>query len=173
MACHIRCAYGDSLIWGQNSYNGSKCRCNKCPNYELCGSWVTKNRQCCKICEKHLNKRVLRVDKTEDVDCAICLSVQKGSVQWACGHKFCINCIKYYVNVDDLVLPKYDGVYSCDCDVCKGDKYPFCDNQLLRFIMQDRGKVGNFGVLLATEQERWKKQRCGVELKCPLCRSGL
>jgi hypothetical protein len=84
---------------GTERYDGSRCECRPCVNFEVCGAWAVadeEDAQCCR-CIVLYGFTPLRVVTTAGEDCPICLSASPRFVLYPsrCGHSICLGCFQH------------------------------------------------------------------------------
>lgn len=122
--CDGNCVYGDFFVYGCGAlgYDGSKCGCVRCPNFEYCGVWLPPRVRAiyngrCGNCEADFGRDLVFRDGGEE--CPICLDgdmfngrmVEHGS---GCGHGVCIDCFQCQWNPPrpPLIPPENYGFRS-------------------------------------------------------------
>lgn len=81
------------------AYDGTKCGCVKCPNFEVCETWASPMYfSCCNgrcgRCDSTFAKNLVICNRPDD--CSICLEHKSVLVAHpsGCGHATCIDCFK-------------------------------------------------------------------------------
>lgn len=99
--CDGGCLFGGEDCGG---YDGSKCGCVRCPNFEYCGVWLPPRLRAifngrCGNCEASFGRDLVFRDGGDE--CPICLDGDNGRmVEHAsgCGHGVCIDCFQFQWN---------------------------------------------------------------------------
>ena len=98
--CEGNCVHGDKgYVDDPCAYDGTKCGCVKCPNFELCEVWappvdLSCSHSRCLNCDISFGKNLVICSNAED--CPICLEVKPVFVEHpaGCKHAVCIDCFK-------------------------------------------------------------------------------
>ena len=118
--CSGNCEYGDRLYGvDPRAYDGSKCGCVQCPNFEYCAVWVPPafmSSGRCFNCDANFRKELVFRDGQEP--CPICLGNADRVVEHPaeCGHAICIDCFRLQWDppvLSDLPPERYGFTSSC------------------------------------------------------------
>jgi hypothetical protein len=164
--CEENCLYGD-YIFGNNpiEYDGSKCGCKQCPNFELCRRWMPPEYfdSCngrCSNCDLSFRKNLVFSEKEQ---CPICLETKHRMVGHPaeCGHKICKACfVEQWWPVPEYPSPSEFGLEGDDEDVWAKD-------------FSDEYDAYLFALNKADFDLEQKKAERGDEQACPVCRAHL
>ena len=102
--CEGNCVFGDAYhVDDPRLYDGSKCGCLRCPNFEYCAIWIPpkyldSHDGRCPDCNASFRKNLVFRDSGEE--CPICLEGNLFNGRMVdhpsgCGHATCIDCFKF------------------------------------------------------------------------------
>lgn len=174
--CEGNCEYGNKM------YDGSKCGCIKCPNFELCHVWSNPiyfdcHHGRCVNCNVSFRKNLVIRDSEPEI-CCICLDEKKVYVSHPseCGHEMCIDCFReqWWPKSEVNLEPRdYGFSTTCTCEECVDDIYcvdaienweKTCPDDAARWREEENKQQDILDAQLA--------ERANPE-KCPLCRKHL
>jgi len=183
--CQGNCEHGDEMLVGLEaclSYDGTKCLCKQCPNFNLCHVWAPQwvfdcKKGLCVNCDIHLGHLTFRDATTP---CPVCTGPdKKAHVQFpGCEHWVCVDCMRKIRLCDDNRYNVDVCLYGCPpcpngcCNPPRGEQC-YCEEYDL---VKDLWKKCD-----PNSYDRWNKAEEESNLKgepqgsfystrsCPLC----
>lgn len=185
-ASNGNCRYGN-LHFGTDpdNYDGVKCTCKRCPNFQLCRAWAPSwvfdcHSGRCGNCNATFRKDLQFQEHTGAIDCPICLESRHMFIKHPseCGHSICFDCFReqWWPDHEIHLNPREWGFATdCQCIYCTdGSEYP-CESAI------DAWKETHPDRYFSWQQEEQRQQhRLDTKLlqradpkACPLCRAHL
>ena len=124
--CEGNCCFGTD----DSSYDGSKCGCKQCPNFELCGTWAPPwyydcHAGRCGNCNMTFAKNLEFSSPSGDT-CPVCLETNGRFVAHPanCGHKLCVDCLResFWPEKPYPESEEYGFVSPCNCEESCADE---------------------------------------------------
>jgi hypothetical protein len=184
--CEGNCMYGDEL-YGCNplTYDGSKCGCVRCPNFQICHVWAPPlvfdcHSGRCGNCNASFGKDlVFHNDVGSDEDCPVCMDVTTELVEYptGCGHKVCVGCLResfWPQNPSSIPYALFGYENECVCECCEdcADGY-VCTPEMNRWETEFPDQYAAWTAAEDAQDmafDRKISERADHK-KCPLCRA--
>lgn len=92
------CQHGSATTDAGQTYDGTKCGCVQCPNFDFCGTWcapasLKRWNGICEMCFPDVPQLTF-VQEPVKTECCVCLDDRTRFVLHpaGCGHKVCLTC---------------------------------------------------------------------------------
>lgn len=183
-ACLGNCEHGDEM-YGNNpsEYDGSKCGCSRCPNFEFCKVWAPPwyfscHSGRCGNCNSQFAKDLVFRPARLDEACPICMNTCPVMVNHPaeCGHATCKECFVVqwqHPGEPDWHDPEEFG-FEATCCTDSGDcAASVCTyyKELVAWTKTSAGRERDLANELREEEWCASRENLVDPASCPMCRA--
>ena len=183
--CAGNCEYGDEIFVGRKAslaYDGSRCTCIRCHNFDICYGWITPNfdihQGICMTCDMLLGRMSFRLPPPGEV-CCVCMGTERQARFKQCQHWCCGQCMRNIMFWDETryhIDPCGFGCPPCPngCENPARGEQCYCEEYDAVLDEWQRADPAQFQRFIHTENdsiaEGESPSSAFSSRRCPICR---